>query len=375
MSIANKLIKFLFALIACFSLIACNQNISEVKNITSQNVNSYENVESIYEIYVPICDANEVLKIEEVMLPEKLNGMNMSCSKIYNESNVIVVLYTESPNIVIHEIGMYNFETDRYKKLINIDKNMDFEICTSNDNYMIVKLSEDDWRTCQLYYYNFTKMDLVKFFSYTVDTNTNALYFQSENNILLIDDKVYFDDFYMDTNGKIRVNLYEYTIEEQKLITLFEDAQNPMLYNGNVASFRKNSEGKFKDIVSNDNIVLINTRDLKDIVANENGFYCIENKETNHTTKTTLFQITDMIKNKPVLSTYSSIANLRSNNRFVAWVNYYDEKPYIYDTEKEQLVLFSDVSSGINNFCFSDDLGVLINTKDSKNRFYLFKSR
>lgn len=148
-----------------------------------------------------------------------------------------------------------------------------------------------------------------------------------------------------------------------------------MVYNGEIVSFWKNIEGKFKDISSIDNkLIFSNTKHLKQITANKNGFFCIENKYTNHKTKTTTFQISDMLNNKPVLSTNYPIANLHSNGRFVTWTNYYEEKPYIYDTDKEQLLLFSYIPVGINNFFFADEFGLLMNTttNSSKSRVFIF---
>nr|WP_312576971.1 hypothetical protein [Sedimentibacter sp.] len=368
----TRIIAFILIVVLCFSLIACNKNTSKAESSIPGNVAPNENETSLYQIFVPISDASEELKINEIILPEQLNGMEASCTGIYDESNILVVLYTKLPTI-IHEIGMYNFETNDYKKLMNIGEDECFEISTFNEDYMILRLSEDDWKTCQLYYFSFADMELVSFFSYTVDPSKNRVYAQNNNSIVVIDDKVYFDDFFSDSKGQLRVNLYEYIIGKQQLIPLFEDAQNPMVYNGDIASFRKNSEGKFKDIVSSDNnLILSNTKHLKQITVNKNGFFCIENNATNDKTKITTFQITDMFKNKPILSTEYSIDNLHSNNRFVTWTNYYEEKPYIYDTEKEQLILFSNIPTGVNSFLFSDELGILINTKDDKSRLFVF---
>ncbi len=354
-----------------FFVIGCDKNISEIENNIFDNTFD-EEVISLYQTFVPITDADTELKIDEIILPETLNGMELSCTGIYDESNVIVVLYTP---IITNEIGLYNFKTGGYKKLINIGENRYFGLCAYNEDYMIFRFSEDEWRTCKLYYFSFAQEYFISFFSYSTDPSTNRVYTHNGNSVVLIDDKIYFDDFYGDTNGDLRVKLYEYTIGKQQLIPLLEDAQNPMVYNEEIASFRKNSEGKFKDIVSVDNnLILKNTKHLKQITANGNGFFCIENNSTNDKTKITTFQITDMLKNKPVLSTDSSIANLDSNSRFVTWRNYYEEKPYMYDTDKEQLLLFSDIPAGINNFFFSGKLGLLMNTTadGSKSRVFMF---
>ncbi len=364
-----RITAFLIILVVqCSFIIGCDKNISEAENNISGDINGF------YKTFVPITDADTELKIDEIILPESLNGIKLACTGIYDESNAIVVLYTETP-IITNEIGLYNFKTGGYKKLINIGENKYFGLCAYNQDYMILRFSEDEWRTCKLYYFSFVQEDFTSFFSYSTDPSTNRVYTHNGNSVVLIDDKVYFDDFYADSDGELRVNLYEYTIGKRQLIPLLEDAQNPMVYNGEIVSFRKNSEGKFKDIVSIDNkLILSNTKHLKQIAANKNGFFCIENNSTNDKTKTTTFQVTDMLKNKPVLSTDSSIANLDSNSRFVTWRNYYEEKPYMYDTDKEQLLLFSDIPAGINNFFFSGELGLLMNTAadGSKSRLFIF---
>lgn len=361
--------------VQCSFIIGCDKNISEAENNISDNTVVDGDMNGFYKTFVPITGADTELKIDEIILPETLNAMELYCSGIYDESNIIAVLYTK-PQKIANEIGLYDFKADNYKKIIDISSyDGYFQICGFNEDYMILRLSEDEWRTCQLYYLSFEQMILTKFFSYSIDPEKNRVYAQNFNNIEIIGDKVYFDDYYEDTTGDLRVNLYEYIIGKQQLVPLLEDAQNPMVYNGEIVSFRKNSEGKFKDIVSVDNnLILSNTKHLKQITANKNGFFCIENNSTNDKTKITTFQIADMLKNKPVLSTDSSIDNLNSNSRFVTWRNYYEEKPYMYDTDKEQLLLFSDIPAGINNFFFSGELGLLMNSTegDSKRRIFIF---
>lgn len=385
-----KLKKFMIFFISLFIFIcSCTGNpISEQNNnISNQDKTdlSSENKEqhsladniSIYTINSDISNANQYLSIEKLEIPAELNDYKVACTEIYNENNLIILLYEEKYTATVKEIGMYNFESSKYTPLLELEENLLFEIKTLNEKYMIMSMSTNEWKTSSLYYYDFGNKSLIKFFDHSIDPTTQRVFYDNYNDILLCGDKVYFDDFCLDKDNNLSVLLYVYDISKNTVELVANNLQNPFTYNNEVIAFAKNRQGKYKSLKSilTDYEYLEIKDDIRDITSTTDNIFCIVNSYTNHEERYTIFQVKNVTKNQVLFSTRSPIDSLDCSEHFLVWKNYDDEYPCIYDLHTEQFLLFTDIPRGVNVYRLKDDYGILLNVTDKKINVYLFKRK
>lgn len=330
-----------------------------------------------YELKTSMEFVAKSLTYEKLTLPDYfVEGYKSSCVGLIDKSRLLMLLYSESGgNISIKELGLYNTYTKEYLSELVIDKNELFEICAINTKYLVLRISKDDWNTCGIFVYSFHNKKLQQIFSYSVDPITKAVFYNNVNNILLLGDTVWFDDYYKDQNSEIVVDCYEYRITTEKLQKVKDEAQNPLFYKDKVFLFRKNNNNEYKQLCAFDGSEKIDVKDqLIDITSSRKGIYCIENNFTDDKNHITEFQIKDMANNLPILTTTRSIGQLKASDYFVTWLNFFEDIPCIYDVRLKKVVAFTELQKGINTFYLKDDYGLLINSYNDINEVYYFEA-
>ena len=327
-----------------------------------------------YQIFVPVVSASDVFDVSEIILPATIEDKKTSCTGIYDENTFILLLYTENPGVVIHEIGLYNSITSRYEKMFAIAPGQVFEICAYNTSYVVLRISEDDWKMTSIYVYDFANRAINIAAKYSYDDETEAVYYQNNNTILLLQDQIFFDDFSKDKSGNIISTLYKHSIENRQTELFAENAQNPMRMNGEIVYFTYDDNGEYKRIASNKGIVIDSVQEaLIEIAPTGTAFFCIENKLTDEEARTTLFQLTNITTGEGVLATHAPIGRLKANHQFVGWTAYNGSVPCVYDIEKNVLVNFDEIQEGVTTYyLLVENYGIVLNTVDGVNRFFRF---
>lgn len=334
---------WLLAFIALISLCSCSTN----SNNDSNNI-------SLYTINgdISIANANQYLSIEPLDIPAEIDGYKVSCSEVYNESNLIVFLYRENPDFK-KEIGMYNLENQDYTCLLELE-NQEFEIKAVNEKYMILIMSENaQWRTTSLHCYDFENKSLVKFFDHSIDPDTQSIFYQNYNNILIQEDKVYFDDYCQDEDNNPIAVLYSYDLNKKTVELFSRHLQNPLIYNNEIIAFAKNDQGEYKSlrsITSNYEYLEIK-EEILDIALSEDNIFCLVNDHTNLKKEGYIeYEIKNLTTDQVILSTRFAIDSLDCRNDLLTWRNFNEEYYCVYDLHTKQLLIFYDIPRGANDF-------------------------
>lgn len=331
-----------------------------------------------YNVLVNSLDAKTVLEYKKVNFPEKINNLKVTCIKLIDESTVLVSLYGEE---CVKEIGVYNFKKNVYVTYItlnNKDKQdgLDDEtyiISAVTERYMILKLTRNNWGNTSIYLYDIKNNMISKIYDYSIDKKTGKNVYMNDNSIVIQNNSIYFDDFTYDENEKITVNLLKYDCDTKKVTTIMKEAQNPMLYNEDVVCITKNEDGKYKNIqsISKEKVHDIKVA-LREIISTGKSLYCVENKHTDKEKLTTEFQIKDLIKDNKILYTTRAIGWLRASDHFITWYDYEENTPCIYSIDLNSLLVFSDISDGMNSIFVKENYGLLFHSENGKNEYYFF---
>jgi hypothetical protein len=272
-----------------------------------------------YSLDYSIKEAKDYYELNKLSIPEEIDGLKTAVFDIYDRDNVIIILYDESIIPEIKEVGLYDVVNNDYNMFIEVDQEMTFQIVAMNLKYIILEVSYDDYKTSTLHYYDIEQEKMVEFFERSFDPEKNVVYYPNYNDILLIDNIVYFDDCDINEDGNIFSSLYSYNIADNSINLISQDKQNPMLYSGEIYAFSKNKLGEYRNIETiNAPVKSIELTDqLIDVSANNDTIFSIVNSETNAQEMYTIFSIKDIINQDTLLSTKSAIGSLDSNENFV----------------------------------------------------------
>ena len=330
-----------------------------------------------YNILADIHDTTSFIEYKKLSIPDTINGYQTSCSEILDKSNIILLLYYDLNNHSISkELGVYNLDNGRYSSKVVFSESQLFHISALNYDHMILKLSTDNWETCGIFDYSFISNELSQIYEYSIDQDTGSVVYDNWwNNILLLDNIVWFDDYYLNSSGEIHIDAYKYDLGKRELAKVMEDAQNPLFYDGKVYLFVKNDNNEYRLLRSIDDSQTMETNEkLIEIASATNGIYCIENKYTDHENHTTEFEIIDFVTNTPILSTTSSIGWLDASANFVTWLCFDEVIPCIYDVGSKSVLIFSDFAKGRNTFLIKDNYGILLHAYNDIDYVYYFEA-
>lgn len=329
----------------------------------------------LYNLQADVVNTANQITYKKLSITDTINGLKTSCVDIIDKSNILLLLYPESQHV--SELGIYNLESGKYTKELSFSENQLFEICALDKNYLILRMSTDDWRTCGIYSYSFAKKELHQIYQYSTNPDTQSSVCDNCNNILLLENYIWFDDYSLGGSSEILVDLYRYDLSKSDLNKIRSEAQNPLFYDGKVYFFTKNESNQYRLLQSIDDSPAIPIDEqLMAIAASKTGVFCIENKFTDEETQITEFQIKDIIMNVPIMSIMSttySIDQLNASEYFVTWRNFDEEVPCVYDIKAKKIIVFSELAEGINSFSLKEDYGILIHTRNGGNDIYLFE--
>ncbi len=329
-----------------------------------------------YKVLVNSCDAEKILNYKKISIPENINDLKVSYSGIIDKDNMLLTLYNDTTieDEEYYELIVYNITSSKYKSIFIAEKNEAYQLVTINNDYLVLRTSNDNWQSASIYLYTLKKEQLKKIFEYSKNKETDMVAMDNANNIVLKKDKIWFDDYYMDETGQVRANLYTYNYDTGEVKLFKKDAQNPLKYKGTVIYFVKDSEGKYRALESVDNKKVLDVKeDLVEITGFSDELFCIENRYTNHEEHYTEFQIKDLITKEPILYTTRSIDALRISDKFVTWFDYEKNTPCVYSIDEKQLAVFSNLPKGINVFYLKDNFGIFLNKHNGKYDYYYFE--
>lgn len=329
-----------------------------------------------YYVFVDKKEAKEVLKYNKVSIPSTINDLSVWCFELIDKSKVLVCL-TDENNSDYEEYGVYDFVNGIYKTCLVDKGNEVYGIEYVDKDYIVFRVADDNWwMKTSLYYYSMDLGEIKKIFDHTKDEAGNDVY-RNFNNVVIKDNKIWFDDFYLDKNNDICVDTLSYDLITEEINLVKKNSQNPMIYKDNAITFVKNENNEFKRIenIFGNKKVLDVKEHIKTIDSSNNEIYCIENKRTDDVKHITEFQVKDIINDFPIFYTERYIERVRVSDYFVSWFNYNENYPSIYSINNKCMLIFSEFDKCMSSCYIKDNYGLLsvfsYENKD-KNEFYFF---
>ena len=140
------------------------------------------------------------------------------------------------------EIGIYNLNTKKYTKLLELPLESQAGLNTVDDNYLIWTESMDDsnWYKTRLHIYDRKQKKDEVIYCHSTDPETGMVYAWNWSKPVIIKDKIYFDDY----TGPSKVDMFCYDIKSKEIKKIQEMAKWPTKYNGDVAWNEKGEENQ-----------------------------------------------------------------------------------------------------------------------------------
>lgn len=340
-----------------------SQSAGAVGSPDSQNGNS-----SCYDVSVPVKSAEDVLSVTPISIPDALSDLSWAVCGLMNDHTLLLKRYdSAATDLSQRELGLYDWEADRYTCLIDDAELVNqLEVVFIRQDYIVLRFYENTpdqmaLTKMSLALLNLEDNSLEYFFDYWEDPNTHLVY-ENANSIYGTEQYVYFDDISLDEDGVLRADLYQYDLESNEVSLIWGNAQNPMPYQDSIIVVTQGADGSynqisdlFGNVISDIQVHLVNFG----LASGGESIYCIENAYTSEEEAYTIYQLTNLLTGQAVLSTREPISHVAVTEDFVAWRNYTNELPYLYDAANGALLRFDMAREGRNNFCLAQGCGIL----------------
>lgn len=395
-----KFINWFFVLCLLLSFTSCNNNkSSEIINNGTEVIE--QKIEEIipeendigepilndfsYNLLKPIVSSKEVFNYQELELPSKVNGLEMSIWLIFDKQRLLVVLYDDTHIAKSKEIGFYNFVTNEYETLFTIkleegQESRSVSICDiegTNILYIdsIFKDINDMLGTHALHVFNTETKKDIKILTYSKDYNESGA--GNTNKVVLYEGMVYYDEVEM-TNGELSgINLYRFDLKSEKISLVQKWAQNPTVYDGElffVAKYDTSEDFYFQSLDENTKIMLTNR--ISELAPVGSELYTINNKYLDEKRRLTVWNIVNLITDEELLTSTIAIDRLEGNNNLLTWMNFFPEKPVVYLKTIEKFIVFDEFEKGYSWCLFNDDLCILGYYNDNQaTKYYILKTK
>lgn len=386
-------ISFLFLVVGCSPIIKDTENKSMTNSTTNEDTTNLlvqsetemvthtsddVNKVNIAQIFDFLDNDVHITQIEkrQVIFDEVLGDqLAFGITSLYNQETLIGYAYVDGPDSIDESIGLFHLQTNEYEPLLVFNEEMQAGIYCYNSEIVVYKAYYPD-ESVKLNVLQMGNGTNSTIFDYYLHPDSNKPVFDNFNDIAILDQTIYFDDFEKDDkNNSIIPILYAYDLSTGELIKLGENLQNPFIYKGEIIAFGKNSDGHFKTLynVANDYALLEVTDDLRDIIVVNDRIYAIVNSDTNHEELYTVFQLKELISNQEILSTKSPIYNLKASQGHILWDTYYDSEFVYYDSSTDEIIICDNTVSS-QNVTFTDGSNNLLMclTEDHAPKYYTF---
>lgn len=276
-------------------------------------------------------------------------------SKLYKNYLYFHTIDKEKVNRVIR----YNLQDDTVETVFTYDGPNQVAIVDINDEYIVWKEDENaNWCKVSLNYYDIEKGENTKIFTYPREEN-GYMHSWNFDNIVLDDDRIYFDNTEDRENGKADMNLYEYDISESTLTVIDEKrAAAPLTYK-TLSWLSYDDEGDeylLKSIDGSTPIAL--GSEYVPLISSEN-ILVGQNRFEGGRYGIVYF---DGKKSYPIIQQYSISMSLTTcTDEYITWYSDRNDVPFFYDIRKKKIICVDslkeqDVKTGYVGYVNDDYL-------------------
>lgn len=343
--------------------------------------NKTEMVKKLYDVELPVVSANEVLQMTKLDLPEQIEGHSFVIDLLIDDKTLVISLFDrQGASGIDRGTGLYNTETKEYRAMPGIPL-QGYE--AFNSDYIVYKEYDNDFtatdadKSVKLFLYDLNTQKEKLIYTYSFDRNVELYGGHWIENIVLSDNKIYFDDFVKDTNtednGSAVWNtfLYVYDIQTGNLEKLRDNAENPMEYKDTILYITKENDqlkidslnGKYKAelkgsieyfMPQKENIFTLEVLSYDDMTVTERG-------------------IKNIFTGEYILKTDRLISNPDCGDIFMAFTDFErDYLPIMYNSEGNNFVLFEELIGKNVGWYFCSGAGIVYTTGETCEA-YIFK--
>lgn len=279
------------------------------------------------------------------------------------------------------EIGMYNLNTEKYTKLLELPLESQAALNTVDDNYLIwtESIENSNWYKTRLHIYDRKQNKDEVFYCHSTDPETGLVYTWNWSNPVIVKDKVYFDDY----TEMSKVDMFCYDIKYKETTKVQEMAKWPTKYQDNVAWNEKGEENQiFICAFDGANKSLITTIDTDEsmsslntggevLVIINNGLF-FDGHQGNG------LQIYKNEQVLPILATKKSVLYLEwpeTNGSIVIFETCgINQKPVFYDIKHDKIIELDLAEDGfLYETYFSNELLMFVRGENSRKFYYLIR--
>lgn len=333
-----------------------------------------------YTFHKEVVSASEYFNITEFTTPQR-EGLITGITYLVDDYTANIYFAEDNVKRKDVESGLYNIKTGEYEAIL-LDEQAEYTIVHFDENYIIYSDLASDFSYESLWYYDKKNKHLEKFYDYPLYDN-GRIYSYHLNQMLIVDDTLYFDDFYKNDSGEVAVKLYSYNFKTGELKVEKDNAQNPMLYNDEIICITLNSEsgeydtissleGDFKRELSGNiygsSSLKTNKKSIYSVFVDT--FFDINNYGYSD------FALLDFMKMDMIISTNDPLCDLSVSDNFVCWSDYaglVDSSPCMYDVNLDKIILFDSIPIGEYHIFAYDDHGMIVHYLDRKFTYYYFE--
>ena len=381
------------AYILCISALTACTNQPTVESVVSSTDISGNNISSIeqqastdssvimvreqYNVTLPVLTADSALELTKIKLPKQIEGHSFSINGlIYDKTFVVSLFDLTGATGIDHGTGLYDIENNEYYALPELPPD---GYCAWNNNYIVFKEYNSDFTTSaddesvKLYLYDINACQRKLIYTYSFDRNTELYEGHWRNNIVLSNNKVYFDDIISEDNDSGRhACLFSYDIPSGKIEKLDDDAQNPIIYNDTLL-YIKTSNNRNKVHSINGEYDFDMNGYVQAIIPMENSIFSLDALSSDDIKQETTWGIKNMITDECILKTTRTISDPTSSDSFMAFTDYgINYPPIVYSAKNNSFIVFNDLNGMNVTWYFYNDVGAVRVIDDEETVIYMF---
>lgn len=329
-----------------------------------------------YNIELPIVTAGEALNM--FRLDPKIDGHDYSVNAFLDWKTLLVSLFDRvGAGGVDRGIGLYDLESYKFSPLPGLAENA---FCAWDSNYIVYKKYDSDFtipaedESVRLYLYDINAEKEKLIYTYSFDRDIEFYGGHWQNNIVLSEGKVFFDDYIVSEDGsEMRSFLYSYDIASDKVEKLVDDAVNPHLFKNDILYFKQNEDGRFKTLVTLGGDYETAAADgLVEIVTFDDRIFIMD-AFSDDEAKITVWGIKDLVSDKRILQTEKTITSLQGSGSFlVYWDFSANYPPLVYDVANERFIVFDELIGNDVGWYICGEVGLARASSGGQAETYLF---
>lgn len=296
-------------------------------------------------------NASEYFTVEELDLPDTINGMDYWFYDFIDESVLLVQLTDARNNIPEQrEFGALNILTGEYKTLFSVPEGESYGLSCTDGRYAVC--SRHDEASGDYF---------IRLFDLSTgegrDIYTYAPVYKGINVPLgprvLLDGCLYFSDAMPGEDATGRMQLLCYNIGTGDLSTVAENASCPVVVDGQLAwMVGPDEQGNYALAGADGETTPLEERPIS-LTAAGGKLYSLRWREPGELF--TIRYLAELETGRSLMETVMSVDQLRGGSLALTWYNYDEEVPALWLPDEGCVAVFSGLDKAYNSFRLGED--------------------